>query len=299
MLRTSVVVAALAAGSPAYAQPAFEKAGNAADVKDVKEVDWTAKAEAGLVSSTGNSRTTTVTGSADIVRKDKDNKVELTVNGTYARATTRTATDANGDGAIGPGEIGSATAVSAENALTKLRYDRYLTPLDALYAAALAGLDKPAGKDFQGGFQVGYSRGLYKTETHEVLGEVGYDLSYVSLAAGSSSTIHSARAFVGYKGKVKEETAVEASLEALFNGNTVTYGMREATAFKASRLNAMIGVTTALSSKISLSASLTAKYEQFPAPLPKIGTLPFAAGFEPAADKLDTLTKLSLIVKFL
>ncbi len=30
-----------------------------------------------------------------------------------------------------------------------------------------------------------------------------------------------------------------------------------------------------------------------------IGAVPFAAGFEPSADKLDTLTKISLIVKFL
>lgn len=40
----------------------------------------------------------------------------------------------------------------------------------------------------------------------------------------------------------------------------------------------MVGVTTALSTKLSLTAS---------------------AGFEPSADKLDTVTKVSLLVKFL
>ena len=285
-------------GSVAYAQPTFEKKGNAEDVKDVKEVVWTAKGEAGLVASTGNARSTTISGGANGVRKDKDNKVELTIVGNYARASTRTAADANGDGAIDKSELGEATATSAENASAKLRYDRYLTPLDALFVAALAGLDKPAGKDFIGGFQVGYSRGLYKDKCNEVLGEVGYDLSYAKLTAGSSSTIHSGRLFVGYKGQIKKETALDGSVEALINGNKITYGSREASLGKATRVTGTAGVTTALSTKLSLNASFTVKYDNFPAPLAKIG-LPFAAGFEPAAEKVDTLTKITLIVKFL
>ena len=127
----------------------------------------------------------------------------------------------------------------------------------------------------------------------------GYDLTYVKLSAGSSSTIHSARAFVGYKGKVTDDTALEASLEALLNGNEVKYGMRTASAFEATRLIGNASATTALSTKISLAASFTIKYDHFPAPLPKIGSLPFSAGFEPAADTTDTITKVSLIVKFL
>jgi hypothetical protein len=281
------------------AQPAFEKAGTAADVKDVEEVVWTAKGEAGLVASTGNSETTTITIGGNAIRKDKDNKVELTLAGAYARATTRVAVDANADGAIAANELGTASATSAENLSAKLRYDRYLTPADSLYVAALAATDRPAGKSFYGGVQVGYSRALLKTEEQELLGEVGYDLTYVRLDAGSSSTVHSARLFAGYKAKIKEETALEASVEALLNGNKVTYGMREAAILEASRVNGMVGVTTSLSTKVSLNASFTAKYDHFPAPLPKIGNLPFVAGFEPAADSLDTITKISVIVKFL
>ena len=298
MLRTTLA-ALLVLASTSHAQPAFEKKGTAEDVKDVKEVVWTAKGDAGLVASTGNSRTTTITAGANAIRKDKDNKVELTITGAYARATTRTAGDANGDGAIQESELDTATATSAENASAKLRADRYLTPLDALYLAALAGIDRPAGKDFQGGFQAGYSRGLYKDKYSEVLGEVGYDLTHMRLTSGDTSTIHSGRAFVGYKGQIKKETAVEASLEALINGNTITYGMREAKLAEATRLIGIVGVTTALSTKISLTASFTAKYDNFPAPLAKIGALPFAPGFEPTSEKLDTLTKISLIVKFL
>lgn len=289
-----VPVSAFAQSPP----PAFE-AGKREDVKDVNAVTWTAKGEAGLVETTGNSKTTTITASANAARKDQDNKLELTFAALFARATTRTAADANGNGVIDNGELSSVTTTSAENALGKLRYDRYLTTVNALYVAALAGVDKPAGKDFIGGGQVGYSRGLYKDADHELLGEVGYDLSYVQPATGSGVTIHSGRLFAGYKGKLSADTAVEASGEALFNLNSVTFGMREASALQETRFVGIVGVVTALSTKLSLNASFTAKYDNFPAPLPKIGSLPFAPGYEPAADKLDTITKLSLILKFL
>ena len=62
-VRSVLVIVGMVVASRANAQPAptFE-AGKKADVKDVKEVTWTAKGEAGLVTTTGNSRTTTITG---------------------------------------------------------------------------------------------------------------------------------------------------------------------------------------------------------------------------------------------
>ena len=295
--RTLVLLASFTA--LAHADPKFEAAGDKEAVKDVQGVMWTAKGEAGLVSTTGNSRTTSITVGADAVRKDKDNKLEATVAFTYASATTRTAGDANGNGVIDPGELSTSTQTSAENLMTKLRYDRYLTGADALYIAALAGLDKPAGMDFIGGGQAGYSRTLFKEGAHEILGELGYDLSYLQLSAGSSSTIHSGRVFAGYKGKVVKQTALEASVEALFNLNSVRFGMRTASAFSATRVNGLVGVTSALSSRLSLNASFTVRYANFPAPLAKIGSLPFAPDFEPEADKTDTILKVSLILSFL
>jgi hypothetical protein len=297
--RFAVVAALLIAPALAHAEdPKFEM-GKRDDVKDVKDVVWTAKGEAGLVATTGNSQTTTISAGANVTRKDADNKFDAVVAGTFARATTRIATDANGDGAISADELSELTATSAENAALKLRYDRYLTELDSLYVAALAAVDRPAGKEFQGGGQIGYSRGLFKSERHEALAELGYDLSYLRLESGDSTTIHSVRGFVGYKGKIKTETAIEASVEALFNANKLTFGDREAGAFHDARVNGMVGVTTSLSSKLSLSASFAVRFDNFPAPLAKIGDLPFAPGFEPAADRLDTTTKISLIVKIL
>jgi putative salt-induced outer membrane protein YdiY len=300
MLSKLTCGALVAASAVAYAQPApaWEK-GKREDIKGVEEVAWTAKAEAGLVSTTGNSKTLTMTASANVTRKDHDNKVDLRIDGTFARATTRVAADANANGVIDADELSTATATSAESATAKLRYDRYLTEADAVYAAALATVDRPAGKEFLGGVQVGYSRGLYKSERHELLGEVGYDLTYLRLLAADSVTIHSLRGFGGYKGKLNESTAAEASLEALFNVNTVTIGVREAGAFEDTRLNGMVGLTTTMSERLSLAASFTAKFDNVPAPLAVIGGVPFAPGFVPVADKLDTIAKISLIVTFL
>jgi Protein of unknown function, DUF481 len=296
-LAALVGVAALAA--PARAEDPKFTYGKKDDVKDVKKPTWAAKAEAGLVATTGNSKTTTITGSASAMRKAGNNKVEGHLVGTYARATTRIATDANGDGAIGAGELISATATSAKNLAGDVRYDRFLTDLNSLYATAKGLVDEPAGKTFQGGGQVGYSRSLFKNEHHQILGEVGYDVSYLDLAAGSSTTIHSARAFVGYKGTIHKDTSVEASLEGLWNLNTITIGPRDAGAFKDTRLNGLVGLTTNLSSKVSVNVSFGARFDNVPAPLAKIGPLPFAPGFVPLADKLDTTTKASLIVTFL
>ncbi len=298
--RASVAAAALlTAPTLARAEDPKFSMGKLDDVKDIKEVVWTATGEAGLVATTGNSQSTTITAGATVIRKDVSNKFEGNLSGTFARATTRVATDLDGDAAISENELSDATATSAENASLKLRYDRYLTELDSLYIAALGTVDRPAGKEFQGGGQIGYSRSLYKTEDHQALAELGYDLSYLRLDAGDSTAIHSVRGFVGYKGKIKKETALEASAEALFNGNTLTFGERESKPFRDARVNGMVGVTTSLSSKLSLSASFAVRFDNFPAPLAKVGDLPFAPGFEPAADRLDTTTKITLIVKIL
>src|SRR5512143_31152 len=93
----------LTVSAPAFADnPAFTY-GKKDDVKDVSDVAWTGKAEAGVVATTGNSRTTTASASANVTRKSTDNKFDAVVAGTFARASTLTATDANMNGVIDDG----------------------------------------------------------------------------------------------------------------------------------------------------------------------------------------------------
>jgi hypothetical protein len=295
----AVLISGWAAEGTARADDPTFVLGDKTEIKDVKDAVWTATGEAGLVSSTGNSKTTTVSAGLNATRKDKDNKFDAALTGTFARSTIRIAQDVNGNGAIDNGELQSNSTNSAENAILKLRYDRYITELDAFYVTAVGATDRPAGKDFVGGGQAGYSRGVYKTDANEVLAEIGYDLSYLRLSDKTSTTIHSVRVFAGYKGKLNKVASLEASFEALFNANRVTIGNDSAGAFKDTRFNGNVALTASLSSKLTLAASFTAKFDNVPAPLAQIGDIPFAADFAPTADKLDTITKVSLIVKFL
>ncbi len=298
LIASLVILVSGFVATPAFADDPTYTYGKKEDVKDVKAVTWTGSVQAGLVSTTGNSQTVTATAGATATRKDADNKLDGTLNFTYARATTRIVNDANGNMVIDPGEVSEQTATSANNINGKLRYDRYLTDLNSLYVAALALIDHPAGKAFQGGGQIGYSRSLYKTETAEATAEVGYDLSYLKVLNDGSTTIHSARAFVGYKGKAAHDSVVEASLEALFNLNSIAIATRTAGAFDDTRLNALVSLTTNLTKKISFQASFALRFDDFPAPIAKIGNLTFAPGNELIADKVDTITKATLILTF-
>lgn len=291
-------VAALALAVPAVAaaqaNPTFSY-GKAEEVKEVKAVDWSAIAEAGLVLTSGNSKTTTATAGAKVIRLDADNKFEGTVNLAYARSTILIASDTDSSGTLSEDEIQESTSTTANAWQAKLRYDRFLTASNSLYAAALAGADRPAGKDLIGGGQLGYSRLLFSCpDKYTVTSEIGYDFSYEDLAAGDPLSIHSVRAFAGYKATPNDKVSIDASVELLGNLNTLQTLPEESGAFEDLRINGGAGVTAKLTSKVSLSFSFAAKFDNRPAPRAAIGGLSFDDNA--VNEKLDTITKASLII---
>jgi hypothetical protein len=286
------LTATAAAQTPA---PAFSY-GKADDVKDVKAVDWTAVAEAGFLMTTGNSETTTISAGGTATRLDPKNKLVLAVALAYARSNVQVPDDADGNGLIGPGEIAEEATTTANSWQVKLRYDRFLTGFDSLYASGAIGADVPAGKELVGGGQVGYSRRLYKTEKHEVVAEAGYDFTYEDLTVGDPLAIHSARVFSGYKGTVRADTAVEASVEALSNLNTLQTLPEESGPMEDTRVNGIAGLTTKLTAAVSFSFSFTIKYDRAPAPRAPFPGFMYEPGFVPLSDTIDTITKASLIV---
>jgi hypothetical protein len=294
LIAGSVVCLVLATTSAATAQT-FSY-GKAEEVKDVKAVDWSATAEAGLLATTGNSQTVTLSAGGNATRVDPRNKLVLTVAFAYARATVLVPDDGNGDGLIGPGEIAEDATTTANSSQLKLRYDRFLTDFDSLYATGMIGADRPAGKELVGGGQAGYSRRLFKDEKHEVVAEVGYDFTYEDLAVGEPLAIHSARLFSGYKGLVRADTSVEASVEALGNLNTLPTLPEESGPLDDTRVTGIAGLTTKLTAAVSFSFSFTVKYDRAPAPRAPFPGLMFEPGFVPLSEKTDTITKASLIV---
>ncbi|MBK7074162.1 MAG: DUF481 domain-containing protein [Myxococcales bacterium] len=291
-LSTAVAVpAALAQPTPKF------EYGKPDEVKDVKQTEWNASAEAGLVFTTGNSRTTTVSAGAKATRKQKQNKFSLDASGTLARASNLVADDIGGDKILSSNEVKREDKTSAQSYQIKLRYDRFLSEFNSLFVAALGGADVIAGKDFAGGGQLGYARLLYKTERHEVTAELGYDFSYEDYVdpAADALAIHSARGFLGYKGKLSEVTSVDGSLEVLANVNeqSATVGP-----FEDLRANATASLSTKLTKSVSFQFGVIGKFDNAPAPLSIAGYMLNPLD-PPSALKLDTTTKASLIVNFL
>jgi hypothetical protein len=284
---------------PASAQePKFEY-GKSDEVKVEKAdiVEWKASAQAGLVLSTGNSRATTLSAGSKASRKAHMNKFQLEAGGSFARSSIFLANDANANGTLEPNEITRPSQTTTKAWLVRGRYDRFLTEHNSLYLSGLASADKPAGKKFLGGGQVGYSRQVYKDDTHELTAETGYDYAFEDLLVGSGTTIHSVRGFLGYAGKLSDDTGVDASLEGLFNLNKLDTAAGPVDRFDDTRLYGKLAITTVMYENISFRFSFESRFDNAPAPRPPFGT-PYAPGFVPVADELDTRTEASLIVNF-
>jgi hypothetical protein len=294
----STIVAILIGAGTAGAQSLTD--GNPDDVKEVKAVTWTATAEAGLLLTTGNAKTTTATAAAKAQRVTAKDKLAAELGLAYARSSVLFAVDDDlvgtpGNGTIEEDEIGETTTTTANAWHAQVRYDRFLTNLNSVYVAALGSADQPAGKELVAGGQLGYTRHLIKKEAIALVVEGGYDFSYEDPVAGDGVAIHSVRGFVGYKGLIKQKSTLEASLEALGNLNTLSTPPEDAGPFDDTRVNALVALASKITEDISLSVSFGAKWDRHPSPRAPFA-LPYAAGFTPLADKLDTITKVSLLV---
>jgi hypothetical protein len=283
--------------APARAEdPKFEF-GKAEDVKEVKGVEWDASAEFGLIITTGNSETNTISGAAKASRKTGANKLSLAIEGAFVRSGIRkarpgvtTLTSAN--------DIIIENTTSSKNLTGRARYDRYLTELNSLFLGAVVGTDEPAGKKLAVSAQLGYSRSLYKSEKHEAVAEIGYDFTYTKSVTGDPATtkVQAARLFAGYKGKMTDTTNLDSTVEVL--PNILGYKIPTQTAnvkfAEDTRVNFHVGITSKITKSLSVNTSLDLKYDNRPSPLSLAGVT-LGAGFVPAATALDSTLKASLI----
>jgi hypothetical protein len=297
------ITAALAiAGSSTNAtadEPEFEFE-DASELEEVEEVQWSARAQGSLVNTTGNSRTTAISGGTRASRRAGNDRFRVEANLAYARAAVLAGEDLSGTGFIDDqSEIVRRDEVTSQAWSSQARYDRFFTARDSLYTAALAAADRPAGRALVGGGQLGYSRAIFQRDGSELIGETGYDFSYERFVASSSGVaIHSGRLFLGYTGKLSEDTEAEVSAEALTNFNPLTKPTRDVGVFGDTRLRGRLALTTKIFSNISFQGGFSARYQSAPAPLPSLD-IPYAEGFVPEAEKLDTTAELTLIISFL
>jgi len=297
-LAGAAALIAAATGVAVADDPKFEY-GKKEAVKDPSGVEWKATAEAGAVFTTGNSENTNVTGGIKASRKEGDNKVSLEASAAYAKSTVYTINDLNGNGVVdNDSELTTSEQITAETLYGKLRYDRFITETDSLYAAAVGARDVPAGKLAVYGGQAGYSRQLYKSPSAETVGEIGYDYSHVHLVKGDPLDIHSVRAFVGHHATLTVGTVIDLSAEVLSNLNHLTLPTgQDGSAFMDTRVNLKAAISAKISPNLAVQTSFEARYDNRPAPL-AIKNVMFAPGYTPAAQPLDTILKAQLIYTF-
>ena len=202
---------------------------------------------------------------------------------------------------------------TVRNSNAKVRYDFYLTDLDALFVAVGHRWDTFAGLDTRLQLQAGYLRNFLKQDKHRIWGEVGYDFTYdnfdpevvqnpdtsdnmecdptmnptvtdrpanCQLRTGSQ-TVHAARLYLGYLNELHENVRVSAGVEALINLNSTD----AASVGEDIRVN----FDAALRSTIAQSLQLEVKFKLLFDNVPALGS-----DGEPLA-KVDTTTTLSLI----
>ncbi len=270
--------------------------------EELKTVVWKASVQAGLILNTGNSNNLSFSAAANASRNDGKNKLTLDVGGSYARSTIYKVNDFNGNGMVDPGELSKLEQTTTALWNAKLRYDRYFTPNNSGYIDAFASGNEPAGMRVQTGGQIGYSRQVYKSDLHLLRAEVGLDYSYIHYVVAGTNDLNvaSLRLFVGYVLSFTKDTSFNAGVEALFNLNPLTAPTGgHVDPFTYSRVNAKVALITKLYKNINFRLGFTAIFNNVVGPIPSQGGLPFAMGYKPLAEKLDTITDASLVISFL
>ena len=295
--RIAAAAAALAVATAAGAQetPRFVKGEDLA-----KAPPWTASVTAGFGMTTGNAESLNLTAGAGTGHRFGANLLTLDATAAITRTTTTSAVDANGDGSITPDEVRSQTQNTSEAWGVRLRYDHFFD-LNAVYALGQAAGDRPAGKEFVGGAQVGYSRALVKTPTGELVGEIGVDYAHQVYVTGSPGTLDvaSLRAFLGWIGNPNADLSYSVGVEYLGNLNTEDTPTGRVGAFGDNRVNGKVGLTWKIFGDGSLGFRFRALYDSAPAPKPPPAGFSWAPGYAPLAEKLDTFTELVLVYKLL
>lgn len=210
VLGVTLAFASTAAAQPEAAEQHVEAAEEAVPDEDL--TSW--QLSLGGVLQTGNTRAYTLTGGSllEIVRGRHGFAAEA--QGNYGAAVVEDSED---------------YAQTAQNVRLRLRYDFFLTRLDALFLATQLRHDPFAGLDYRYQAQTGYARYFIREEKHRFWGEIGYDLTYDNYdpdplldpdtmrVLDGSEVLHSARLFVGYHNAVSDNLEVRTGLEGLAN----------------------------------------------------------------------------------
>jgi putative salt-induced outer membrane protein YdiY len=195
------------------------------------------------------------------------------------------------EGTFNMGQAGDPLVDTSRNVNAKLRYELYMTRMDALFAAEIFRWDTFAGLDSRFQSQLGYQRHFIRADKHRLWAEAGYDLTLdnynyerVDQIAGMSpdpdnrlrtDAIHAARVMLGYNNELNESVLLLTEVEALFNVEVP----------EDVRVNYLLGLRSTLAENLKAELSFTLRFDND----------------VPSNDikKVDTLTQINLIYALL
>jgi putative salt-induced outer membrane protein YdiY len=210
-------------------------------------------ADLGATWTSGNTETLAVNGAGHGTHTWDMNKLGLELAVNVGQAVI----DANADGVLDATERDAGYTATAGHYSADLRYDRFLSDKNSLYALAGALMDKFAGYDSRVHGQIGYSRYFVKTDDTEFVGEVGADVAnedYVDGISPETALIYAAREMLGIKQKFNENVSLEEKLEAYENVQD----------FNDTRILNTIALTSIVSGKVSIKLSHALAFDNVP-----------------------------------
>jgi putative salt-induced outer membrane protein YdiY len=306
-----LVISALALAVPALAQPATKapKVVYTEPPKEgAKESGWKAEIKAGVIWIAGNAQSTSIAGGLTVSWDAVWQRYMLDASYAYSKSSLLVAPPSTQS----PVPINSIDDLRRENSLTARlwhvtpRFDQWLIRRNAagdtsIYLLGNIGSDFAAGKKLFGGFQVGVSRVLFKSGPHALVGELGYDFTYLDPYVGPGFSIHSLRAALNYTFELSKTTKVKAGVEYLVNLARESGAPNDESpfdsvpAFQDHRLNGLVGLTTQLYDRLALTLSWTGRFDAKPQyiTLPP-NTVP-ANGRGVFLNKFDSVTQVQFV----
>jgi len=278
-LKVAGLLALLVAG-PVLAQATTEAPKftyTEAPKEDAKETGWKVRASAGLLWLAGNANSTSISAGLLVTRDAVWQRYSLAAAYAFAKSSVYTAPNPPPTQPITSlDQLTSTTTLSARLWNVTPRFDQWLIRRDApfdtsIYVLGNIASDFAAGKKLFGGGQVGVSTLLVKAGAHRVVGEIGFDYTYLQPYVGEGYSIASLRGALGYVFDITKTTKFTAGVEYLINVNDES-GAPNAPdvtavgvpAFQDSRVNGVIGLTTQVWDQLSLNLTWTGKFDAKP-----------------------------------
>lgn len=289
------VVCALVAPRTADAQPPpedalgpTERAAEARPEDDELRLVLTA----GSAFAYGNARSVSINLIGEL-RLRLDQHAFLTrINWLYGLASTQVDPE-GGDYTYGPWQE------NASNLMGIVRYDYFLTEMDALFLAAVFRYDIFARLEPRVGGQAGYLRNLFKEENHRFWLEIGVDGTYdnfgepFDIGGGVISEdrfIFSARGFVGYNNQLNPLLTYTTGLEILWELARAP-GSAELAHLRFEWVNTL---TSKIEDWLQIALSLTARLDSQPPGQVE----PWNEGMNQPTQMLDLIGSLNLVGNF-